>query len=105
MVSKKAKTRIRADNRWITQELDGLKQAGLYNRIRTIGLDYFGILSGWGRMELENKSLQARIKMKSYRKELWFNIPARRGFVNTSPYQFPLWATYEYHYPMPPLNL
>jgi len=22
---------------WITQELDGLKQAGLYNRIRTIG--------------------------------------------------------------------
>ena len=20
--------------------------------------------------------------MKSYRKELWFNIPARRGFVN-----------------------
>jgi glycine C-acetyltransferase len=22
---------------WITQEIDGLKQAGLYNRIRTIG--------------------------------------------------------------------
>ena len=23
--------------------------------------------------------------MKSYRKELWFNIPARRGFVNINP--------------------
>ena len=23
--------------------------------------------------------------MKSYRKELWFNIPARRGFVNITP--------------------
>jgi thiamine phosphate synthase YjbQ (UPF0047 family) len=23
--------------------------------------------------------------MKSYRKELWFNIPARRGFVNMTP--------------------
>jgi len=23
--------------------------------------------------------------MKSYRKELWFNIPTRRGFVNISP--------------------
>ena len=22
--------------------------------------------------------------MKSYRKELWFNIPSRRGFVNTT---------------------
>jgi secondary thiamine-phosphate synthase enzyme len=24
--------------------------------------------------------------MKSYRKELWFEIPARRGFVNITPY-------------------
>ncbi|MCS7060245.1 MAG: secondary thiamine-phosphate synthase enzyme YjbQ [Anaerolineae bacterium] len=24
--------------------------------------------------------------MKSYRKELWFNIPARRGFVNITPH-------------------
>lgn len=23
--------------------------------------------------------------MKSYRKELWFNIPNRRGFVNITP--------------------
>jgi thiamine phosphate synthase YjbQ (UPF0047 family) len=23
--------------------------------------------------------------MKSYRKELWFNIPSRRGFVNITP--------------------
>lgn len=23
--------------------------------------------------------------MKSYRKELWFNLPARRGFVNITP--------------------
>lgn len=23
--------------------------------------------------------------MKSYRKELWFNIPERRGFVNITP--------------------
>jgi thiamine phosphate synthase YjbQ (UPF0047 family) len=23
--------------------------------------------------------------MKSYRKELWFNIPTRRAFVNISP--------------------
>jgi thiamine phosphate synthase YjbQ (UPF0047 family) len=23
--------------------------------------------------------------MKSYRKELWFNIPARRAFVNITP--------------------
>jgi thiamine phosphate synthase YjbQ (UPF0047 family) len=23
--------------------------------------------------------------MKSYREELWFNIPARRGFVNITP--------------------
>ena len=23
--------------------------------------------------------------MKSYRKELWFNIPKRRGFVNITP--------------------
>ena len=23
--------------------------------------------------------------MKSYRKELWFNIPQRRGFVNITP--------------------
>ncbi len=25
------------------------------------------------------------IGMKSYRKELWFNVPARRGFVNITP--------------------
>ena len=24
-------------------------------------------------------------RMKSYRKELWFNIPARRGYVNITP--------------------
>ena len=24
-------------------------------------------------------------KMKSYRKELWFNIPGRRAFVNITP--------------------
>ena len=23
--------------------------------------------------------------MKYYRKELWFNIPARRGFINITP--------------------
>ena len=23
--------------------------------------------------------------MKSYRQELWFNLPARRGFVNITP--------------------
>ena len=23
--------------------------------------------------------------MKSYRKELWFNIPGRRGFINITP--------------------
>jgi len=23
--------------------------------------------------------------MKSFRKELWFNIPSRRGFVNITP--------------------
>jgi len=23
--------------------------------------------------------------MKSYRKELWFNLPARRGFINITP--------------------
>jgi thiamine phosphate synthase YjbQ (UPF0047 family) len=23
--------------------------------------------------------------MKSYRKELWFNLPQRRGFVNITP--------------------
>jgi secondary thiamine-phosphate synthase enzyme len=26
-----------------------------------------------------------RIDMKSYRKELWFNVPSRRGFVNITP--------------------
>src|SRR6266542_3321523 len=26
-----------------------------------------------------------RRSMKSYRKELWFNIPSRRGFVNMTP--------------------
>ena len=25
------------------------------------------------------------MSMKSYRKELWFNLPARRGFVNITP--------------------
>ena len=24
--------------------------------------------------------------MKSYRKELWFNLPSRRGFVNITPH-------------------
>ena len=24
-------------------------------------------------------------KMKSYRKELWFEVPSRRGFVNITP--------------------
>ena len=23
--------------------------------------------------------------MKSYRKELWFNVPGRRGFINVTP--------------------
>ena len=23
--------------------------------------------------------------MKSYRRELWFNVPARRGFINITP--------------------
>lgn len=23
--------------------------------------------------------------MKSYRKELWFNVPSRRGFLNITP--------------------
>ena len=23
--------------------------------------------------------------MKSYRKELWFNVPTRRGFINITP--------------------
>ena len=23
--------------------------------------------------------------MKSYRKELWFNVPGRRGFINITP--------------------
>jgi len=23
--------------------------------------------------------------MKSFRKELWFNVPARRGFINITP--------------------
>jgi secondary thiamine-phosphate synthase enzyme len=25
------------------------------------------------------------VKMKSFRKELWFNVPSRRGFVNITP--------------------
>jgi hypothetical protein len=25
------------------------------------------------------------IRMKSYRKELWFEVPARRGFINITP--------------------
>ena len=29
--------------------------------------------------------LEYEITMKSYRKELWFNLPARRGFVNITP--------------------
>ncbi len=24
-------------------------------------------------------------KMKSYRKELWFEVPSRRGFINITP--------------------
>jgi secondary thiamine-phosphate synthase enzyme len=30
-------------------------------------------------------SSEKQTKMKSYRKELWFNIPSRRGFVNITP--------------------
>jgi thiamine phosphate synthase YjbQ (UPF0047 family) len=26
-----------------------------------------------------------QVNMKSFRKELWFNIPSRRGFVNITP--------------------
>jgi len=25
------------------------------------------------------------LKMKSYRKELWFNVPTRRAFINITP--------------------
>ena len=28
---------------------------------------------------------KGEITMKSYRKELWFNIPTRRAFVNITP--------------------
>ena len=38
---------------------------------------YFGILSG-----IINNNTKVREEMKSYRKELWFNIPTRRAFVN-----------------------
>jgi len=30
-------------------------------------------------------NLERETIMKSYRKELWFNIPSRRGFVNITP--------------------
>lgn len=26
-----------------------------------------------------------RLNMKSYRKELWFEVPSRRGFINITP--------------------
>ena len=31
------------------------------------------------------KQVKPFTTMKSYRKELWFNIPSRRGFVNITP--------------------
>jgi len=36
--------------------------------------------------KLENSvTSKKEVRMKSYRKELWFNIPARRAFVNITP--------------------
>jgi len=36
--------------------------------------------------KLENNvTSKKEVRMKSYRKELWFNIPARRAFVNITP--------------------
>jgi secondary thiamine-phosphate synthase enzyme len=36
--------------------------------------------------KLENKvKSKKEVQMKSFRKELWFNIPARRAFVNITP--------------------
>jgi secondary thiamine-phosphate synthase enzyme len=29
--------------------------------------------------------MDGRIEMKSFRKELWFNLPYRRGFINITP--------------------
>jgi secondary thiamine-phosphate synthase enzyme len=47
---------------------------------------------GMFRLTFNGKTLQSRYvnlfgnnRMKSYRKELWFNIPSRRGFVNITP--------------------
>ena len=34
---------------------------------------------------LESTSLRYRRSMKSYRKELWFEVPTRRAFVNITP--------------------
>jgi len=36
-------------------------------------------------MTPRNTPLLKEKTMKSYRKELWFNLPARRGFVNITP--------------------
>ena len=30
-------------------------------------------------------SVQREAKMKSYRKELWFEVPTRRAFINITP--------------------
>ena len=34
---------------------------------------------------LSSTLCQGMDKMKSYRKELWFNLPSRRGFINITP--------------------
>ncbi len=36
-------------------------------------------------VSLVQKTTENISLMKSYRKELWFNLPARRGFMNITP--------------------
>jgi secondary thiamine-phosphate synthase enzyme len=36
-------------------------------------------------MVVEARSRERKLGMKSYRKEMWFNVPTRRGFINITP--------------------
>lgn len=46
------------------------------HKLKTTSYCESQVQSFWNNIPLEEKS------MKSHRKELWFNIPSRRGFVN-----------------------
>jgi secondary thiamine-phosphate synthase enzyme len=44
-----------------------------------------GLLDEMGRVSWLKPITHKEAPMKSYRKELWFDIPSRRGFVNITP--------------------